>query len=52
MPQDEQRDNSFWEVTCECGKQIHTKTLTVQCPKCGRLLVIEGWGKKPAERIG
>lgn len=41
---------SYYVIPCPCGKEVHANETEVPCPVCGRILVVQGWGKLPRER--
>ena len=41
------REHSEFEFTCECGHAIVTSARDMQCPECGRLILLE-WGRPHA----
>jgi ribosomal protein S27E len=34
-------------IPCECGATVRSQSAEATCDRCGRLLVVEGWGGRP-----
>lgn len=39
---------SLYHMECVCGREVTSHTTTAKCPKCHRLLEVEGWGELSA----
>ncbi len=43
QPRREMRHVGYWEIICQCGREVRAREAETTCPHCGRMLVIE-WG--------
>ena len=42
------RLESVYIIPCICGQTVESNSPTVICPKCGKSLTVENWGKPAA----
>lgn len=43
------RPTDAYFIPCLCGKTVESREPEAMC-ECGRLLVVDGWGKMPEEK--
>lgn len=41
------RPKSTYQIPCECGTVVESHEPETVCAKCGRKLIVRGWGKAP-----